>query len=125
CWLRRSSERVFSPSIYRRDLNCLNKSCFGQSVTAFAARCSAGSISLSGSFFVVGTLIEQDHPTDAVVAPNDQCVSSRQTSRVPVISFFSHRSHQPTATVEMVFERAVVVARNGRLGRQVRAWMNF
>src|SRR5213592_999843 len=35
-------------------------------------------------FLVVGTLIEQDHPTDAVVAPNDQCVSSRQTSRVPV-----------------------------------------
>ncbi len=30
-------------------------------------------------FFVVGTLIEKDCPTDAVVSPNEQGVSARQT----------------------------------------------
>ena len=47
---RQSIERWFTSSDYKVVLYCWNKSCFGQSVTAFAARCSAGSISLSGSF---------------------------------------------------------------------------
>src|SRR3989449_11242747 len=78
-------------------------------------------------FVVLRTLIEQHRPTEAVPAPHQQRVSSRQTAGVPVIglAFFVHRTNQPPATVVMIFQRAVLVPRNRRLRPHVHGWNRF